>query len=102
MIIPQRLKRAPSKVSTESAALKKGSVGYIVLHFKAGLLDGGSFPGLAEAKLEVSHYVAYYNAERRHSALSYHYHNHFETQLKNTSQLYPAKLDNLRNTHPAS
>ncbi len=29
-------------------------------HFKAELLDGGSFPGLAEAKLEISHHIAYY------------------------------------------
>ena len=36
--------------------------------FKAELLDGGSFPGLAEAKLEISHHVACYNADRRHSA----------------------------------
>ena len=54
--------------------------------FKAELLDGGSFPGLTEAKLESSHHVAYYNAERRHSALGYHSPNHFETQLKTTSQ----------------
>lgn len=33
--------------------------------FKAELLDGGSFPGLTEAKLEISHHIAYYNAERR-------------------------------------
>ena len=33
--------------------------------FKAELLDGGSFPELPEAKLEISHHVAYYNAERR-------------------------------------
>ncbi|GAB3858082.1 hypothetical protein GCM10028822_32810 [Hymenobacter terrigena] len=26
--------------------------------FKAELLDGGSFPGLAEAKLEISHLIA--------------------------------------------
>ena len=58
--------------------------------FKAALLDGGSFPGLAEANLEISHHVAYYNAERRHSSLGYHSPNHFETQLKNTSQLCPA------------
>lgn len=32
--------------------------------FKAEQLDGGSFPGLAEAKLEISHHIAYYNAER--------------------------------------
>ena len=31
--------------------------------FKAELLDGGRFPGLAEAKLEISHHIAYYNAE---------------------------------------
>jgi len=58
--------------------------------FKAELLDGGSFPGLAEAKLEISHHVAYYNAERRHSALGYQSPNHFETQFKTTSQLCPA------------
>ncbi|WP_156109442.1 IS3 family transposase [Hymenobacter sp. APR13] len=29
--------------------------------FKAELLDGGSFPGLAEARLEISHHIAYYN-----------------------------------------
>jgi transposase InsO family protein len=39
--------------------------------FKAELLDGGSFPDLAETKLEISHHIAYYNAERRHSALGY-------------------------------
>ncbi|WP_046247506.1 IS3 family transposase, partial [Hymenobacter terrenus] len=58
--------------------------------FKAELLDGGSFPGLAEAKLEISHHVAYYNAERRHSALGYQSPNHFETQLQTTSLLCPA------------
>ncbi|WP_324680086.1 integrase core domain-containing protein [Hymenobacter sp. GOD-10R] len=26
--------------------------------FKAELLDGGSFPGSAEAKLEISHHIA--------------------------------------------
>ena len=45
--------------------------------FKTELLDGGSFPGLAEAKLEISHHVAYYNAERHHSALGYQSPNHF-------------------------
>jgi len=54
------------------------------------LLDGGTFPGLAEARLEISHYIAYYNAERRHSALGYSTPNHFETQLKTMSQLCPA------------
>ncbi|SHL84266.1 integrase core domain-containing protein [Hymenobacter psychrotolerans] len=54
--------------------------------FKAELLDGGSFPGLTEAKLEIS----YYNAERRHSALGYLAPNHFETHLQTTSQLCPA------------
>ena len=58
--------------------------------FKAELLDGGRFPGLAEAKLEISHHIAYYNAERRHSALGYQSPNHFETQLQTTSQLCPA------------
>ena len=63
--------------------------------FKAELLDGGSFPGLAEAKLEISHHVAYYNAERRHLALGYHSPNHFEAQFKTTPQLCPASLDHL-------
>ena len=58
--------------------------------FKAELLDGGSFPGLSEAKLEISHHIACYNAERRHSALGYHSPNHFETQFKSPSQLCPA------------
>ena len=58
--------------------------------FKAELLDGGSFPGLVEAKLEISHHIAYYNAERRHSSLGYLAPNHFEIHLQTTSQLCPA------------
>jgi putative transposase len=58
--------------------------------FKAELLDGGSFPGLAEAQLEISHHVAYYKAERRHSALGYQSPNHFETHLQTASHLCPA------------
>ena len=58
--------------------------------FKAELFDGGSFPGLAEARLEISHHIAYYNAERRHSVLGYQPPNHFETQFKTPSQLCPA------------
>ena len=57
---------------------------------KAELLDGGSFPGLAEAKFGISHHIAYYNAERRHSSFGYHSPNHFETQLQTTSQFRPA------------
>jgi putative transposase len=58
--------------------------------FKAELLDGGRFSGLAEAKLEISHHIAYYNAERRHSSLGYQSPNHFETYFQTTSQLCPA------------
>lgn len=58
--------------------------------FKAELLDGGRFPVLEEARLEISHHVAYYNAERRHSALGYLAPNHFETHLQTTSQRCPA------------
>ena len=58
--------------------------------FKAELLDGGRFPGLAEARLEISRHIAYYNAERRHSSLGYLAPNHFEIHLQTTSQLCPA------------
>ena len=57
---------------------------------KAELLDGGRFPRLEEAKLEISHHMACYNAERRHSALDYRAPNLFQTQFKTTSQLWPA------------
>ena len=63
---------------------------YTATRFKAELFDGGRFPALAEAKLEISHHVAYYTAERRHSALGYLAPNHFETHLQTTSQLCPA------------
>ena len=57
---------------------------------KTELLDGGSFPGLAKARLEISHYIVYYNTERRHSSLGYLAPNHFETYLQTTSQFCPA------------
>ena len=57
---------------------------------KTELLDGGSFTNLEEARLEISHYIAYYNAERRHSALDYRTPNQFEIHLQTTSQLCPA------------
>jgi putative transposase len=58
--------------------------------FKAELFDGGRFPGLAEAKLEISHHIACYNTERRHSVPSYLAVNHFETRLRTTFQFCPA------------
>ncbi|OUJ69792.1 integrase core domain-containing protein [Hymenobacter crusticola] len=57
---------------------------------KTELLDGGSFANLTEARLEISHYIAYYNAERRHSALGYQAPNHFEIHFQTTSQLCAA------------
>ena len=57
---------------------------------KTELLAGGSFRSLSEARLEISHYLAYYNAERRHSALCYLALNHFETHFKTASQLCTA------------
>jgi transposase InsO family protein len=57
---------------------------------KTELLDGGTFPDLVEAKLEISHHIAYYNAKRRHSALCYLASNQFEIHLQATSQLCPA------------
>ena len=56
---------------------------------KTELLDGGSFSGLAEAQLQISHYIAYYNAERRHSTPGYHSPNRLETLLQTTSQFCP-------------
>ena len=55
--------------------------------FKTALLDGGSFPCLSESRLEISHYIACYSAQRRHSALGYRAPNHFESPLQTRSQL---------------
>jgi putative transposase len=49
---------------------------------KTELLDGGSFRNLSEARLEISHYLAYYNAERRHLALGYLAPNHSKPIFK--------------------
>ncbi len=57
---------------------------------KTELLAVGSFGNLPEARLEISHYIAYYNAERRHSALGYLAPNHFETHFQTASQLCAA------------
>lgn len=57
---------------------------------KTELLNGGSFPGLAEARLKTSRYVTYYNAVRRHSSLAYQSPNRFETHLQTTAQLCAA------------
>jgi transposase InsO family protein len=57
---------------------------------KTELLAGGSFPDLETARLEISHYIAYYNLVRRHSALDYQAPATFETQSATTSQLCPA------------
>ena len=62
---------------------------------KTELLDGGNFPGLTEARLEINHYIAYCNTERRHSALGDHSPNRFETLLQTTSQFCPTQLDHL-------
>jgi putative transposase len=53
---------------------------------KTELLDGGSFPGLQEACLELSHCIAYYNNELQPSALGYLVSNHFETRLQTPSE----------------
>ncbi len=54
------------------------------------LLDGGSCPGLEEARREISCLVAHYSAERRRSAPAYHSPNRFETQVQPTSRRCPA------------
>ena len=54
---------------------------------KTELLDGSRFHNLSEARLESSHYLACYNAERRHSALGYLAPNHFETHFQPAPQL---------------
>jgi transposase InsO family protein len=57
---------------------------------KTELLAGSSFRHLSEARLEISYYLVYYNAERRHSALGYLAPNHFESHFQTTSQLCAA------------
>ena len=52
-------------------------------------------PRTDETKLEISHHIACYNAERYYSALGYLAPNYFEAQLQITSQLCPAQLDYL-------
>lgn len=54
---------------------------------KTELLDGSSFRNLCEARLEISYYTAYYNAERQHSTLGYLAPNHLETRFQTTSPL---------------
>ena len=60
---------------------------------KSELLNGGSFRNSTEARLASSHYLAYYNAERRYSSLGYSAPNYFETRFQTTSQLCAAWLD---------
>ena len=54
------------------------------------LRNGGNFRNLSEARLEISHYFAYYGAERRHSALGYLAPTHFKTYFQPASQLCAA------------
>ena len=58
---------------------------------KTELLDGGTVPGLAEAHLAISHHIADYNAERRHSALAYPSPSPFERYRQTTFPFYAAK-----------
>ena len=55
---------------------------------KTGLLASGSFRSLSEARLEISHYLAYYHAECQHSALGDLIPNHFGVHFQATSRLY--------------
>lgn len=54
---------------------------------KTELLDGGRFANLTGSRLEVSQYIAYYNAGRRHSAFGNLAPTHFETHLQSMSRL---------------
>jgi putative transposase len=51
---------------------------------KTELQNGGSFRAMSEAHLGISLYLAYYNAESRHSALGYLAPNPVETQFQTT------------------
>jgi putative transposase len=53
---------------------------------KPELRDNGSFRNLSEARLEASHYLAYYNAERRYAVLRYLASKCFETHFQIVSQ----------------
>ena len=91
-----RFQQLPTRYGAEPRVSRRGNC-YDNAHaesfwsrLKTELLDGGSFTNLEEARLEISHYIAYYNAERRHSALDYRTPNQFEIHLQTTSQLCPA------------
>jgi putative transposase len=49
---------------------------------KINLPDSRIFSGLAESRLEISYYIAYYNAERCQAVLIYQSPNHFEISLR--------------------
>lgn len=81
---------AAQSMSRRGNCYDKAQAEYFWSRLKTELLDGGSFLDLDAARLELAHYIAYYNDERRHSALGYHTPNHFEAHLQSTSPKCPA------------
>ena len=91
-----RLKRmlahngAMSSMSQRGNRYDKAHAEWFWSRIKAELPDGGSLPGLTEAKLGIRHHLAKYNARCQHSALGHQTFNLFETSLQITPQLCAA------------
>ena len=79
---------ARQSISRRSNSYYNASAESFWSRFRTELLNGCLFHSLAEANLEISYHIAFYNAECRYSALDYRSQNRFETQLQTMVQFF--------------